>query len=56
MVTILVVEDDRAMREGICDLLQVYDIGFEINIVSADNGRSGLNALSQQSPDLVIYQ
>ena len=54
MVTILVVEDDRAMREGICDLLQVYDIGFEINIVSADNGRSGLNALSQKSPDLVI--
>lgn len=54
LVTILVVEDNQTMRAGICDLLQVSEIGFEINVIPVDNGHAGLAALSQQTPDLII--
>ena len=47
-------KSDLPIMKHAKQLLQEFKVPFEINIVSADNGRSGLNALSQQSPDLVI--
>ncbi len=52
--TILLVEDDRSMLEGIRDLLTLVDIGYDIDVITAGNGRIGLENIQQQVPDLII--
>lgn len=52
--TILLVEDDQSMLEGIKDLLSLSDIGYEVEVLTAGNGRIGLEILSQRTPDLII--
>ena len=47
---ILVIEDEETVRIGLEDNLTLE--GYEV--VSCDNGRSGLETFSEQSPDLVI--
>ncbi len=51
---ILLVEDDRSMLEGIRDLLTLVDIGYEVEVLTAGNGRAGLEVIQQQVPDLII--
>jgi len=50
MQTILVVDDERVIREGCCRLLAQE--GFEV--LAAENGREALDLLSTKSPDLVL--
>ena len=50
MTTILIVEDDDAIRNNITRLLKLE--GFEIT--SAINGREGLERVREQRPDVVI--
>lgn len=47
---ILVVEDDKAMVEGIRDALEMS--GYEVGI--AENGEVALNYLGQRVPDLIV--
>jgi len=50
MPTILVIEDDRNIREGLIDLLEVE--GF--NVLVADNGADGVEKARQFLPDLIL--
>ena len=52
--TILIVEDDPAMREGLYDLFSSSDIGYNLSIMLAENGRVGLARMARQTPDLII--
>ncbi len=52
--TILVVEDDRFMLEGISDLLTLGDVGYDVQVLMAENGRVALDLMAQQCPDLII--
>jgi len=52
--TILLVEDDKALLDGIADLLEVSDIGYEVRVLTASDGVGGLNILNQQLPDLIV--
>lgn len=51
---ILLVEDDLALRDGIADLLEVSDLGFDLEILKASNGLIGLQMVSENPPDLII--
>ncbi|MCH7696148.1 MAG: sigma-54-dependent Fis family transcriptional regulator [Proteobacteria bacterium] len=48
--TVLVVEDDSALREAICDTLQI--VGYAT--LSADNGHTALRLLQENEIDIVI--
>lgn len=48
--TVLVVEDDSALREAICDTLQI--VGYAT--LSADNGHTALRLLQENEVDIVI--
>ena len=52
--TILLVEDDRALLEGIADLLEVSALGYELRVLKATDGQMGLQVLASQTPDLII--
>lgn len=52
--TILLVEDEKSMLEGMCDLLSIVDIGYDLRILTADNGKRGLEVVSQDMPDLIV--
>ncbi|MGD2078129.1 MAG: response regulator [Chloroflexota bacterium] len=52
--TILLVEDDKALLEGIADLLEISDLGYEVEVLTASNGRMGLQVLASRTPDLII--
>jgi DNA-binding response OmpR family regulator/anti-sigma regulatory factor (Ser/Thr protein kinase) len=52
--TILLVEDDRALLEGIADLLEVSAIGYDLQVLKATDGQMGLQVLASQMPDLII--
>ncbi|MDX1615738.1 MAG: response regulator, partial [Candidatus Promineifilaceae bacterium] len=52
--TILIVEDDLALMEGIAELLDVIDIGYDITTVKAVDGVEGLAAIGERTPDLII--
>ena len=52
--TILLVEDDQALLDGIADLLEISDIGYAIDIMKATNGFMGLEAIKGRVPDLII--
>jgi two-component system response regulator CpxR len=47
---VLVVDDDRFIRESLCDLLT--EEGYEVEL--ADNGAAALEAMRQSNPDLVL--
>ena len=48
--TILIVEDDFALREAICDTLEM--VGNEI--IGAENGHAALEILENKKVDLVL--
>lgn len=52
--TILLVEDEKSMLDGMCDLLTIVDIGYEVRILTAENGKAGLEVVGQQIPDLIV--
>lgn len=52
--TILVVEDDPSMLDGIKDLLQLVDLDYNIQVLTAENGRIGLEVMATKMPDLII--
>lgn len=52
--TILLVEDEPAILEGIHDLLQIADMGYEVRVFAAKDGRAGLEILEDVTPDLII--
>ena len=49
-ITILVIEDEPAVREGLEDNLKIE--GY--TVLSADNGATGLEVFKQNNPDLVV--
>lgn len=50
MITILIVEDDRHIREGIKDILELE--GY--TSLEAENGQIGLELARQHQPDLIL--
>ncbi len=52
--TILLVEDDRPLLDGIADLLEVSDIGYSLQVIKTTDGEEGLQAVAKYEPDLVI--
>ena len=52
--TILLVEDDASILNGMADLLQIFDIGYHVKIVKATNGEEGLATMNAATPDLII--
>lgn len=52
--TILLVEDDKSMLDGMSDLLQAVDIGYEIHVLKAGNGVEALQVMHHHTPDLII--
>ncbi|MEW5987931.1 MAG: response regulator [Chloroflexota bacterium] len=52
--TILLVEDDRSLLNGISDLLELAHIGYEIRVITAETGVAALAAMADQLPDLII--
>lgn len=53
MLKLLIVEDERVLREGIVHLLnwEIYNIGV---CLTADDGAEGLELILQENPDIVI--
>lgn len=49
-VTLLLVDDDPAILEGVVDLLQLY--GY--NLLTASDGKAALEVMQNHKPDLVI--
>lgn len=52
--TILLVEDDASILNGMADLLQIFDIGYQIQVVKASDGAQGLARMDTVVPDLII--
>ncbi len=52
--TILLVEDDESLQEGIHDLLEIADCGYEIQVLTAADGQAGLEIMRTVIPDLII--
>lgn len=52
--TILIVEDDLHLLEGLCELMQMADSPYDLHVVTAVNGQEGLRALEKHQPDLII--
>jgi two-component system sensor histidine kinase/response regulator len=52
--TILLVEDDRTLLDGIADLLEVSSLGYDLEILKAGDGEQALHVLSQRRSDLII--
>lgn len=53
-VTVLVVEDEPTILEGVSDLLEVACANFDVTVLKAGNGRQALDILEQFLPDLII--
>ncbi|MCI0645619.1 MAG: response regulator [Chloroflexi bacterium] len=51
---ILLVEDDQSLLDGISDLLEVADIGYDVTVLTASNGKVGLEMMAERMPDLII--
>jgi signal transduction histidine kinase len=49
-ITILIVEDDGAVRQTLADMLEVHGFG----VVTANNGIEGLAAANREAPSLII--
>lgn len=52
--TVLLVEDDLAILDGVADLLEFSADKYEIEILKAENGVKALALFEQHTPDLVI--
>ena len=52
--TVLLVEDDLAIRDGIADLLDFAPSQFEITTFEASDGRAAVELLSTHIPDLIV--
>ena len=52
--SILLVEDDANLLEGMVDLLEISEIGYDVSVLTATDGQEGLKVLSEQTPNLVI--
>lgn len=52
--TILLVEDDKAMLAGIPELLQIGSVDYDLEVLTAENGKLGLEVMSTHTPDLII--
>ena len=52
--TILIVEDDQSMLDGMNDLLEIADLGYEITVLQANDGRMALEIMAKSEPDLII--
>lgn len=50
IATILLVDDDIAIQEGVADLLQIYDY----EVITAADGREALQEMQKRVPDLII--
>jgi DNA-binding response OmpR family regulator len=50
MTTILAIEDERAVRENLQEILELE--GFDV--LTAENGKIGLKMAIEQKPDLII--
>ena len=50
MATVLVIDDDKAMRDVLFDILSLD--GYEV--ILADDGNLGIERFSKEKPDLVI--
>jgi diguanylate cyclase (GGDEF)-like protein len=50
MYALLVIEDDDDIRENICDILELS----EYRVISASNGREGLNCARHEKIDLIL--
>lgn len=50
MYALLVIEDDDDIRDNICDVLELS----KYRVMSASNGREGLEIARQQIPDLIL--
>lgn len=52
--TILIVEDDQFMLDGMNDLLEIADLGYKITVLQANDGQMALNIMANHEPDLII--
>jgi len=52
--TLLIVEDDVYLLRGLVDLLGIYSSKYDINIISATNGRVALDILEEKTPTLIL--
>lgn len=52
--TVLLVEDDESMLNGMHDLLDSVETGFNLTIMTANNGRVGLDRMGERTPDLIV--
>ncbi|MDX1687842.1 MAG: response regulator [Candidatus Promineifilaceae bacterium] len=52
--TILLVEDDYSILDGMADLLRVFDLEYDIRVLKATNGEEGLAVMERETPDLII--
>ncbi|HEX5000873.1 MAG TPA: response regulator [Bacteroidia bacterium] len=50
MKTVLLIEDDAAIRENTCELLELK--GFQV--ISAVNGKEGLALAEENKPDIIL--
>lgn len=50
MTTILVIEDEQAVRENLQEILEMEDF----NVLTAENGKIGLQMAIEQQPNLII--
>lgn len=50
MTTILVIEDEYDVRENLQEILEMEDF----NVLTAENGKIGLQIALEQQPDLII--
>ncbi|PIE79650.1 MAG: hypothetical protein CSA11_11085 [Chloroflexi bacterium] len=53
-VTILLVEDDKSMLDGMSDLLEVVDTDYDTTILTAGNGLEALAQMKHATPDLIV--
>jgi CheY-like chemotaxis protein/anti-sigma regulatory factor (Ser/Thr protein kinase) len=51
---ILLVEDEQSLLDGIADLLEMADTGYQLTVLTATNGVEGLEVLSRHIPDLIV--
>lgn len=53
-VTVLLVEDDVEMLDGIADLLEAYPSRYDLHILKASNGKMALELMATAVPDLIV--
>ncbi len=52
--TVLLVEDDELMLAGIHELLGIVDTGYDLTILTAENGKIALDIITDTIPDLIV--